>query len=705
MIAANTFRILIAGLALACSSVSLAATSNDGPGEGFSISGTDPQPQAAAVVPAKAAAVARPSAFQLMVRDSLGTDLPVYGLDFFRQALDGSALNAIPATADYVLGTGDEVIIRSEGGVDINYRAFVDQHGLIFIPRVGQMRAAGMKYQDLGAAVAVEIGKKFRNFNLSVTLGQLHGAQILVVGQVAHPGSYVLPPYATAITALLAAGGPNESGSLRRITVKNGKSVKALDLYKLLADGDKGQDFRLQPGDVVLVSPVGKQAAVSGDVKKPGIFELAEGETYADLVKYAGGFTVTARPQEMRVEHIDKQARRAVSLLALPSLNRPVGDGDILRVPSVTMDYANAVTIRGAVAENMRTPWKADMRVADLIQSRDDLIVPAYWHGKNQLGEGGDNRLTSNKKTEVNWDYAVVERLNRSTMETDLLPFHLRRALEKDPANNLALQPGDVVTIFSRDQMRVPEQSRSRYVRLEGEVKSPGIYKVSADETLRSLVNRAGGLTDQAYLYGAEFYRASTKAAQQKQMDATVAKLEESVRLASAASARNATALDDVRAAKEQAAANMSMIAGLRSIQATGRIVLEVPYGRSSVGDLPDLQVEDNDKLVIPSKPSTVSVIGAVYNENTYLHKPDRSPAEYLELAGGVIAGVDFPKIMVARADGAIVRGEDVSSLKPGDAVVAMDDTSKVPFMKSLKDWAQILYQFGLAAAGVNVLK
>lgn len=685
------------------------------------IVGADPQPQSdaanpipvqpAPAQPAPAQPAPAETAFQAMVKESLGTSLPVYGLNFFGQALESSGLTAMPATADYVIGVGDEILIRASGGVDINFRATVDQNGLIFIPKIGTITAAGTKYQDLGAEVAVEIGKKFRNFRSAVTLGQLRGSQVFVVGRVSRPGSYVLPAYATTITALLAAGGPSDSGSLRNITVKNGKGSKTLDLYRLLAAGDKSQDLRLQPGDVVLVGTVGKQAAIAGAVKNPGIFELADGESYADLVKYAGGFTVAARPQQMRVEHVDKQTRRAVSSLALANVNQTVNAGDIVRVPAVTMDYGNAVTLRGAVAENMRTPWKEGMRVADLVQSRDDLIVPAYWLAKNNLAVAAaaaiaeDERLTSSGKTEVNWDYAVVERLNKDTMETDLVSFNLRRALAKDTENNVLLQAGDVVTIFSKEQMRVPEQSRSRYVRLEGEVASPGVYKAEASDTLRTLVAKAGGLTAQAYLYGAEFHRASAKDRQQKQMDTTVAKLEESARRAASEATRTASTLDEVRAAKEQAAVSLEMTSALRDIRATGRIVLEVQSGRNSIKDLPDIKLEDNDRLVIPAVPSTISVIGAVYNENTYLYKKNRSPDDYLKLAGGVMPGVSYAKILVSRADGAIVPGEDVSDLNPGDTVIAVDDPSKKPFIRGLKEWSQVLYQFGLAAAGIAVFR
>lgn len=678
--------------------------------EPTAITGADPQPQTAPQVldpKTPLASVRKETPFQAMVKESIGSSLPVFGLNFFSQAIDTASLNAIPATSDYVIGVGDEIVVRATGSVDINYRATVDQNGVIFIPKVGTIFAAGTKYQDLSEKVATAIGYKYRNFSSTVTLGQLRGSQILVVGQVERPGSYVLPPYATTVNALLAAGGPNENGSLRRVVVKNnGKLVKVLDLYKLLAEGDKAQDLRLQPGDVVLVNPVGKQVAISGEVKTPAIFEMVEGESYNDLVKYAGGFTVTARPQEMRVEHVDQQTRRAVSSLALSNINSAVKNGDIVRVPSVIMDYSNAVTIRGAVSETMRTPWKADMRVADLIQSRDNLIVPTYWHEKNQLAAATDkDRLTTSGKTEVNWDYAVIERLNKDTMETDLIPFNLRKAMDRDPQHNAELKAGDVVTVFSKDQLGVPEQSRSRYVRLEGEVKSPGIYKAEAGDTLRTLIVKAGGLTDQAYLYGAQFYRDSTRATQQKQMEVTVAKLEESARLAAADAARNASTLDDVRAAKEQAASNMAVVSALRNVKATGRIVLEVPNGRNSVRDIPDLKVEDNDKLVIPAMPSTVAVSGAVYNENTYLYKPRRSPEDYLKLAGGVMPGVSHAKILVSRADGSIVKANDVDNLNPGDTVIAVDDTSKKSFTKVVKDWAQIFYQFGLAAAGVNVLK
>ena len=150
---------------------------------------------------------------------------------------------------------------------------------------------------------------------------------------------------------------------------------------------------------------------------------------------------------------------------------------------------------------------------------------------KNQVRRSG---------AEINWDYAVIQRLNVEDLTTHLVPFNLGKAIAGDPTQNVDLQPGDIVTIFSQADMQIPTASQSKYVRLEGEFKSAGVYQAEPGEKLRHLIRRVGGLSPQAYLYGAELDRESTREDQQKRLEEYTNELEKSIER-NASSQRNLT--------------------------------------------------------------------------------------------------------------------------------------------------------------------
>src|SRR5262249_6870732 len=184
----------------------------------------------------------------------------------------------------------------------------------------------------------------------------------------------------------------------------------------------------------------------------------------------------------------------------------------------------------------------------------------------------------------------------------------LGKAIERDEQQDLALQPNDVITIFSQNDIAVPIADRSKFVHLEGELKQAGVYQVRPGETLRQLVERVGGFTQQAYLFGAEFLRESTRVEEQQRLDEDVNRLDRSLRQRSAAAAYNSDT--SVAAAKAQAEQDQTLVEKMKGLRATGRIVLELRPNASGTAALPDLVLEDGDRFLVPFRPATVSVIG-----------------------------------------------------------------------------------------------
>ncbi len=665
------------------------------------------------------------SEFQDFISNSLGKTLPMYGYNLFNDVPDTFApVENIPVTPDYLIGPGDEIVIRGWGQVDINIHAVVDRNGEINLPKVGAINVTGIRYQELQGYLKKAIGHVFRNFNLDVTLGKLRSVQVFVVGQARQPGVYTVSSLSTLVNTLFASGGPSTKGSLRHIQVKrNGQIITELDMYDLLLKGDKSKDIPLLPGDVIYIPPVGHLVAIAGSVNNPAIYELKDDNTtLADMLSLAGGLTSVAAGDKVRVERITDHDMRQVDEFPLDKagLARTLKDGDLVEVDSIKGRFDNAVTLSGNVASPGRYPWTDGMRISDLIPSKDFLITRAYWARQNQDGGQGKNdaglqsELLGRARAEVNWDYAVIERLNKTDLTTNLIPFNLGDALEnKDSPDNQKLEEGDIITIFSKNDIKVPVAQQSVFVRLEGEVKYAGVYKALPGETLRQLVVRVGGLTPQAYLFGAELDRESVRAMQQKHLQEMADRMQAEIQRNLANKQNSATSAEDVNSAKLQAQAQAELVNNLKQVHATGRIVLGIRPDDSKVTDLPDLALEDGDRFVVPSKPSTASVMGMVYNENTFIFKPGARVSDYLAKAGGPTRDADASRIYLLRADGSVLSEQSSDSmfnsfnnqkLIPGDTVVVPEMLDKFYFTKTLKDSSQIFYQFALGVAGLKIL-
>ncbi len=693
--------------------------------------------------------------FQNFVTLSIGRKLPIYGYDLFQNVPSTFApVDRVPVSADYVIGPGDEIVIRAWGQIDINYRAAVDRTGNIYIPKVGQINVAGIRYQQLQDYLKNAISRVYRNFDLTVTLGQLRSIKVFVVGQARRPGTYTVSSLSTMVNTLFASGGPSSSGSLRGIQLKrNGEVVTTLDLYDLLLNGDKSKDTVLQPGDVIFIPPIGHMVAVAGQVNVPAIYEIKDNTDLAEALRIAGGLTITAEGQKVTVERIlDRQARKVYEFpLDASGLSQKLQDGDVVNVFPLSYRFENAVTLRGNVAMPGRFPWHEGMRIRDLIPTREALITPEYYLKHNsaartylapldtQTGEQSQQPEAAGQQVEaarqgqqaarqeelhnevkrnaaeINWDYAVIQRLYREDLTSTLIPFNLGKAiLGSDLSSNLLLEPGDIVTIFSQADLQVPIQEQSKYVKLEGELVQAGVYKAEPGETLRHLVARVGGFTPNAYLYGAQLTRESVRLDQQKKLDEINRRLSQDVERSVSFKSQNLTNPGDAAALPAIVESQRRLVAELKTIKATGRIVMNIRPNENSVDALPELVLEDGDRLVVSYMPATVSVLGAVYNQADILYRPGRRVADYLREAGGPTRTADKRKIYVMHANGSVQGSEGGSWLNggitsmrvlPGDTIVVPEQVNKTTLIKNLIDYTQIMYQLGLGAAAIRVLR
>jgi protein involved in polysaccharide export with SLBB domain len=316
---------------------------------------------------------------------------------------------------------------------------------------------------------------------------------------------------------------------------------------------------------------------------------------------------------------------------------------------------------------------------------------------------------------DIDWSYAVIERQSKENLMTSLLPFNLGKVvLQGDTSQDLPLEPGDVVTIFSTADIHVPQAQQTKFVRLEGEFKSAGIYSVLPGETLRQLVQRAGGLTSEAYLFGSEFTRESTRRVQQQRLSEYIDQIELQASTNAANGQGRAINAQDSAAAAAAQVQDQNIVNRLRQARPTGRIVLDLPPDARDVAQLPDIPLENGDRFIVPRVPLTVSVDGAVYNQNSFLYNSQRRVGGYIRLAGGANRDSDKSRSYVIRADGSVIskqyssslRGNGFDSLRlyPGDTVVVPLGLNKGQSLRTLVDVAQIVGQFGIAIAASTLV-
>ena len=744
----------------------------------------------------------QPNDFQKFVLQTSGQLLPLFGQNFFEnlQEAQNQLLNqgaqfslppaytpteATPVNSNYLLGAGDELVIRGWGSIEVDIRAVIDRNGMVNIPKVGSVPLAGVKISQADAVIESALKKYYKNFQISVSLGQLRSITVYVVGQARRPGSYPLSSQSTLVSALFATGGPNATGSMRKIELKRGeKIVTTLDLYSFLTQGNTAQDVKLLDGDVIVIPPATGFVAFLGKVNTPSVFELRDkNETLGQLLSVGGGMPVVADPKRVVVERLDPQSNQPRKIIEFPlshsGLITSLQNGDIVTIDSISPDIVNGVTLRGAVNKPKRSAWFEGMRIKDLIPNRESLVSQSSIRKVNEtlfdnferertLRERnkvpddltkGDidqadlekrinkaDRLDSARLNEdinefdylkgqklseqigtifedINFEYAVIERIDRKSATLQLLPFNLGAALD-DPVSkeNLNLLPGDIVSVFSADDVRLPISKRRILVRVEGEVTRPGIYTALPGESLLTLIQRAGGLTQDAYLFGSTFTREEVRQSQKANLDKLITRVQSEGQTSLTALAQNAgSALDAASMQARLAAAQEDQkktIERLRNLKPEGRISLGLqPSLFNNSSKLPEISLQPGDRLKIPSRPDFVYVLGSVNTETALLFRPGQTVEGYLKSAG-VTSGGDRDNVVLIRADGSAISSESTfwSSNKtmatvvmPGDTIIMPEkvdkETSWNAAVRNAKDYTQILYQLGLGAAAFKSLR
>jgi polysaccharide biosynthesis/export protein len=608
-----------------------------------------------------------------------GSPLRQYGYAMFAANVSTFApVDDIPVGPDYVLGPGDDLTINVWGAVDSTLIRTVDRNGRIVLPKVGDLRIWGLTFSQADRLIRDELSRFFRGFQTSVTMGRLRTVSVHVVGEVCQPGVYTLSSLATVTNALYSAGGPTKLGSLREVRLlRSNVQVARVDLYDFLQRGDRTRDYRLESGDTIFVPTVGDVVAVAGEVKRPAIYEIQTGTRLADVVTLAGGVTPTSYLKRVQIVRALPNAERATLDVDLTAhylkgdeANNPlINAGDLVLIHPADPRVYNIVKVEGAVRYPGAYELKPMMRISQLLPA-DKLLPEAY-----------------TERVEV------ARRRPDLTME--VLAVDLKKAWGGDPNQDLLLRPLDEVTVRT-------ELKAARTIVLGGQVARPGVYTIAEGEKLSSVLERAGGFTDRAFLKGAAFTRASLRRIEQEQLDAFL-KTQEQRMLASASTVIVGAEKEEVAAQQQALQARREALRLLANKVVLGRMVVRLDQPDKLKGTDNDVTLIDGDRLSVPEPPDSVLVIGAVRTSTSVKHKEGAGVDYYINRVGGYSKEADKGEAHIVKADGsAIASFTNIRTVEPGDTVIVPPkEEEKIRTLPTVRDIAQTI---GAALLGIAAL-
>ena len=539
------------------------------------------------------------------------------------------------------------------------------------------------------------------------------GPRVAVTGTVDTPAIYEIADNAPLGDVLADAGGLSSVAAGKRAILER------VDQHAALHSDDvaltpQGLATVLQDGDIIrllsIVPRFENTITLRGNVADPVRLPWHDGMRVSDVIPDKSVLLTRGYWTERNRLRDEKQEKTQLADLQVQNRtfdmpNLASGDGPLLASLN-----SSDVTLGGARPSDYRAETRntaADKSLAASLSNQDTPPV-RYFSLKNDVQPAAPD---------IDWGFASIERIDNRNLTTRLISFNLGKAvIDHEAAANVLLQPGDIITIFSRADIATPRSEQSKLVRLEGEVNMAGVYSVEPGETLHQLLARAGGLSPNAYLYGAQFTRESTKREQQKRYNDFLDQLDRDISQSASTVAGRVVSADQGPTIQAAIASQHNLVDRLRQTPVSGRIVFDLEPGSKGIDALPDISLENGDRLYVPYVPSTINVVGTVYNQSSFVFASDFRLIDYLRDAGGATPLADKNHIFVIRANGSIIAREsrpggpftgsfDGLRMYPGDTVVVPTNVTKTTKLRGLLDWSQVLSGFGLAAAAVNVLK
>jgi len=417
--------------------------------------------------------------------------LRIFGYNMF----DGSPesfspiLEATPPP-DYKLGPGDNILVNIWGRVDMQLDLTIDREGKIFIPKVGEIPVWGVTLDAFRALLESRLSIIYSDYKLSISLGKIRRIKVFVYGEVKRPGGYTTSSLTTLFNVLYLAGGPTQTGSLRTIKqIRNSQVLSQIDLYRFLTQGDNSQDSKLESGDVVFVPVVGPLVKISGQVKRPAIYEIRGGEKVSDLIELAGSPTAEAFLEKISIDRVGLEDSRIIQDINLSETARigdpelftkadlSLKDGDEIRIPSIFDLRKNTVKLMGNVKHPGMFGLVDSMTVIDLIDHGEQLQHNTHLERANLFRTFPDQRR-------------------------EVYQINLAAILQGADSTNFLLIDKDSLVVYSENEIK-----RDKVVSIYGAVKRPGTYEFFENMKLSDLIFLGGNPLRQSYLLQAEIAR------------------------------------------------------------------------------------------------------------------------------------------------------------------------------------------------------
>ncbi|MDR2383775.1 MAG: SLBB domain-containing protein, partial [Prevotellaceae bacterium] len=408
--------------------------------------------------------------------------IKIYGSSLFNAAnLTFEPNLRLPTPENYMLGPDDELIISVYGLSENNYRLTVSPEGVVHIPDIGQIHVSGLTIAQAKKLLTNKLALIYGGINydktfVSVTLGNIRSIKVIVAGEAFRPGTYTLPSVSSVFNTLNACGGPNRNGSFREIKViRNNATIAVVDIYDFLLTGELKNNIQLQDQDVLKIEPYKKRIEFKGEFKNTGYFEAKAGESFMNMVTYAGGFTSNAYKDRVVVFRNTEKEKKVddVAFNAFGAFS--VEDGDVFEVSPLLDRFENRVQIKGAVFRPGTYALSKGLTLQQLIEKADGVKEDAFLHRGTIIRE-------------------------RDNKETEMLSFNVTDVISGQ--SNILLKKEDIVSIASAIEMQ-----EAKKVSILGEVKTPGEYDYHENMTLQDLIFSAGGLKEDAEVNNIEIYR------------------------------------------------------------------------------------------------------------------------------------------------------------------------------------------------------
>ena len=611
----------------------------------------------------------------------------------------------LPPPQDYRIGVADRLNIHIWGAHERTYFVRVNSQGYIKILRVGLIYVHGLtlsqaRFRIRGALQKIYAGLRStdgtREAYMSVSLSHIRRLHIQVIGEVKVPGAYTFPAYATLFNVLYYAGGPTESGSIRRVElIRNGRKIAELDVYRYMTGTDAKETYpTLRDQDIVRVPPFEARVQFKGAFKRQGWYEPRADETIADLLVHVGGFSSDAYRNQLQLQR-NLQGKRAIYTVPEDEYSSFVlRDGDRILAEEVMDVYANRVHIQGAVFRPGAYALEAAPTVRALVAQAQGLRQEAATGQATLLRMNADQSFTSQSFSLgelmdgtqpdislANEDMVRVYSLAELRAEDKVYvmgevqapgayAFHQGLSLDEliaqaggfspfaaydrvevarlqsDPNTPYVLHIQSVAPgmrpkendaqfelmaydhVFVRKKQQAEQQA---YVVVGGQVRYPGIYILqSPDETITDMVERAGGLRQDAYLPGAILYRPLPG-----HQGAVNNYLQE---------------LQSIRPEKEK------KLWAYDSTHYEYIRLYQLSENRTSRSSKRDLKLRNGDRIYVPPYPQYVRTRGEVVHPSVFVFDKRLRVLDYIQLSGGYSDKAWRKKAYVRYANGRVAR-------------------------------------------------